>query len=138
MYYSGIWPLNMTVGKFEFSWMSYKFQNSKKSVLLLLRRGKTDFFSLLCYHGWVLRFSDDNIQFEVNSPTLWLITRKILGWCISKDSIWMFYVVSDGCPTEHRGWELNKKHTHLWYFFTKVTPENVKVTRGFYFWSKFN
>ena len=83
--------------------MPIKFQNSKKSVLPLLRRGKTDFFELYGYNVWVLRFSDDNTRFEVNSPILWLITRKILGQNLSKDSIPMFYVVSDEIRTEHGG-----------------------------------
>ena len=48
-------------------------------------------------------FSDDNTRFEVNSPILWLITRKTLGQNLSKDPIPMFYVVSDEIRTEHRG-----------------------------------
>ena len=101
-------------------------------------RGKTDFFELYGYHVWVLRFSDDNTRFEVNSPILWLITRKTLGTYLSKDSIPMFHVVSDEIRTEHREWELNTEYTHLWPIFIEVTPEIVKVTGGFYFWSKFN
>ena len=80
-----------------------KFLKLEKSVLPLLRRGKTDFFESYGYHVWVLRFSDDNTRFEVNSPILWLITRKTLGQNLSKDSIPMFYVVSDEIRTEHRG-----------------------------------
>ena len=41
----------------------------------------------------------------------------------------MFYVVSDGIPTEHRGWKLDTDH----FCRKKVTPQNVKFTRGFYF-----
>ena len=80
------------------------------------------------YRVWFWGSSDDNIRFTDKLPILWLITRKILRQNVSKYFIGMFYVVSDRYSTEHRGWELNKKHTHLWYFFTKVTPENVKVT----------
>ena len=43
----------------------------------------------------------------------------------------MFYVVSDGIRTEHRGWELNA--FMIIFVHVEVTPENVKVTRGFYF-----
>ena len=43
-----------------------------------------DFFELYDYYVWVLRFSDDNQRFEVNSPILWLITRKILGQILPK------------------------------------------------------
>ena len=118
--------------------MRKNFYNSKKSVLPLLRRGKTDFFELYGYNVWVLRFSDDNTRFEVNSPILWLITRKTLGSYLSKDSIPMFDVVSDTIRTGHREWELNTEYTHLWPFFVEVTPEIVKVTRGFYFCTKFN
>ena len=103
-------------------------------------RCKTVFFSLCGYHVrvWVLRFSDDNTRFEVNSPILWLITRKTLGSYLSKDSIPMFDVVSDTIRTGHREWELNTEYTHLWPFFVEVTPEIVKVTRGLYFCTKFN
>ena len=45
----------------------------------------------------------------------------------------MFYVVSDGCPTEHRGKKRPAEYTHFDHFFVEVTPETVKVTRGFYF-----
>ena len=85
-----------------------------------------------------LRFSVDIIRFEVNPPTLWFISRKILGSSIFVDSIWMFHVLSDGCRTEHGGWELNKNHTHLWPFFVEVTPGNAKFTREYHFGSKFN
>ena len=68
----------------------------------------------------------------------WSLANKTVGRNLSKDSIPMFDVVSDTIRTEHRGWELNTEYTHLWPFFVEVTPENVKVTRGFYFWSKFN
>ena len=77
-----------------------KILKLEKSVLPLLRRGKTDFFSLYDYHVWVLIFSDDNTRFEVKSPILWLITRKILGQNLSKDTIPMFYVVSDRIHTD--------------------------------------
>ena len=113
-----------------------KISKLEKSVLPLLRRGKTDFFSLYGYNVWVFRFSDDNTRFEVNSPILWLITRKILGSSLSKDPIPMFYVVSDGIRTEHRGWELNTECTRLWPFFGRSYPRERKSYPWILFWIK--
>ena len=44
----------------------------------------------------------------------------------------MFYVVSDGCPTEHRGKKRPVEYTHFDHFFVGDRTI-VKVTRGFYF-----
>ena len=110
----------------------------------ILNLEKISFFSLYDYHHvWVLRFSDDNTRFEVNPTILWLIIRKILGQNLSKDTIPMFYVVSEYLTefvhcTEHRGWEWNTEYTHLWFMiiFCRSYPRERKRYPWIYFFIK--
>ena len=73
-------------------------------------------------------------------------THRSCGWLLVKSldrsllktpyECFMWYLTDVLLNTEGENWT---KSTHIYdTFFTKVTPENVKVTRGFYFWSKFN
>jgi len=88
---------------------------------------------IIMYEFWDSQMTTSDLKSTVNSPTLWLITRGILGQYISKDSIWMFYVTSDGTRTDHRGWKLNTAYTPWFSIFVEVTTENVEVTCRFYF-----
>ena len=81
----------------------------------------------------ILRFSDDNIRFEANSPALWLITRKILGTSLFSCSMGLFYVTIDGYSTEHRGWELNTVNTYIYDKFVWSHPREHKSHPWFLF-----
>ena len=73
-------------------------------------------------------------------------THRSCGWSLVKSlghpflktpyQCFMWYLTEFVLNTEDENWTQN---THVYdHFFAEVTPENVKVTRGFYFWSKFN
>ena len=81
----------------------------------------------------ILRFSDDNIRFEANSPVLWLITRKILRQNLFSCSMGLFYVTIDGYSTEHRGWELNTVNTYIYDKFVWSDPREHKSHPWFLF-----
>ena len=63
-------------------WVDFKpgvvIWESQNPYMIIIQLEKISFFEFYDYYVWILRFSDDNTRFEVNSPILWLITHKSL------------------------------------------------------------
>ena len=114
-YYPGIWPLSMTVKKGKF------------------RISNQIFSSYYDSHIGVLRFQMTTSDLKAtHRPCGWWLVKS-LGTSFLKTpyECRMWYLTEFVLNTEDENWTQN---THIYdHFEVEVTPEKVKVTRGFYF-----